>query len=94
MMTQTVTQTVNYLSAKVENLHKLPVYRYMAEVASNDCDEEGIPLTFKTIDVVVTEPGDAAVKELIAATKWLEGYTMVHCWEPWDETGLPDDAPF
>lgn len=89
-----MTQTVDYLSAKVEDLHKLPVYRYMAEVASDTCDEEGIPIEFRTIDVVVTEPGEEAVKQLIAATSWLKDFTLVHCWEPWTETGIPDDAPF
>lgn len=63
-------------------------HRYMVELASNELelDRDGIPVPvdYKTVDVVVTEPTEQAIKTLIAATSWLAGYTMVSHWVPDD----------
>lgn len=84
---------MTYLTAEIQSPETL-VFRYMAEVASNDHDDEGVPFEFKTIDVLVTERSKMAVATLIKACGWLDNFTLVSIWEPWEETGLPDDAPF
>lgn len=60
-------------------------YRYFVELASNKLDYEGVPDHYQIIDVVVTEPTTEAIATLIAATGWLEGYTVVSHWTPADE---------
>lgn len=61
-------------------------YRYFVELASDKLDFEGVPESFQIIDVVVLEPTEAAISTLIAATGWLQGYTMVSHWTPEDCT--------
>lgn len=59
-------------------------YRYFVELVSKKLDCEGDAEDCQIVDVVVTEPTEAAIKTLIAATGWLEGYSMVGCWVPED----------
>jgi hypothetical protein len=59
-------------------------HRFMAEVASNKVDFEGVPVDFKTIDVVVMSPTKQAIELLIAAADWLKGYSLVSFWTPED----------
>ena len=63
-------------------------FRYFCELASNELelDRDGIPVPvdYKTVDLVVTEPTEQAIKTLIAAADWLKGYTMVSHWVPED----------
>lgn len=64
--------------------------RYKVELASNevelDRDGNAVPKYFKTIDLVVAEPTEEAIKTLIAAADWLTNYTMVSYWKPCDGT--------
>lgn len=59
-------------------------HRFMADVASNQLDFEGVPVDVQTIDVLVIDPSEAAIKLLIASTKWLKGYSLIKFWEPED----------
>ncbi len=59
-------------------------HRFMVEVASNEVDFEGVPVDFKVIDVVVTKPSKQAIKSLISAADWLQGYSLVRFWIPED----------
>jgi hypothetical protein len=57
-------------------------YRYFVELALDKLDHEGVPERFQIIDVVVLEPTEEAIKILIAAAGWLDGWSMVSCWVP------------
>jgi hypothetical protein len=57
-------------------------YRYFVELASDKLDHERVPEKFQIVDVVVLEPTEQAIKTLIAAAGWLQGYTMVSHWVP------------
>lgn len=79
--------STSYLTApKAEKSQR--TYRYMCQLASNelelDCDGIPVPKHFQIVDVVVTEPTEAAIITLIAAAGWLDGYTMVSHWVPDD----------
>ncbi len=67
-------------------------HRFMVELASDELelDRDGIPVPvdYKMVDLVVTEPTKTAIQTLIAATSWLKGYTMVSHWIP------EDNCPF
>lgn len=72
---------------------KAPTYRYLVELASieSELDKDGfeVPVAYKTIDVVVTEPTTAAIKLLISSCQWLQGWELASFW-----VGEPEDAPF
>ena len=57
-------------------------YRYYVEVACLKRDFEGVPEFTRTIDVVVTQPTPDALRQLINACGWLNGYELVSYWEP------------
>lgn len=63
-------------------------HRFLVELASDktelDCEGVPVPKEFKTIDVVVLEPTEQAIKTLIAAADWLKGYSLVSFWTPED----------
>jgi len=67
---------------------KTRTYRFYVELASTNCDYEGVPEWTRTIDVVVSEPTLEAITQLIAACEWLQGYELVSFWQP------EDSAPF
>ena len=59
---------------------KLKGYRYFVDLVSTDYElQDGYPVPKKaeTIDVLVTEPTEAAIKLLIASCRWLEDYEIV-----------------
>ncbi len=85
------TGQVNYLTERVENFHLKPAYRYTVEVASYTCDRDGIPDTWKILDVVVSERSIEKVRELVETTPWLKGFGITSYWE---ETEDPNEAPF
>ena len=64
-------------------------YRYFVELASNETEldawGEPVPVSFKTLDVVVAEPGIDAVVGLLVQQDWLNGYTVCDYWQPEDE---------
>ncbi len=53
-----------------------------------DWRENPVPKNSKVIDIVVTQPTRSAIKQLIAACEWLQGYELVSFWQP------EDSAPF
>lgn len=57
-------------------------HRFLVELASIELDFEGVPVDVKTIDVVVTNPNEAAIQLLIATTDWLKGYSLKSFWQP------------
>lgn len=59
-------------------------HRYMVELASNDIDFEGVPVAFKTLDVVVTEPTLDAISVLLQSSGHLNGWGLVDHWIPQD----------
>ncbi len=67
-------------------------YRYFCELASLEVDFEGLSLHYQVIDVVVLEPTEQAIKNLIASAGWLRGYILVKFWAP--QPDLDGDAPF
>lgn len=80
-----------YLTAPAAQETKL-TYRYFAELASLELDYEGLSMHYQVIDLVVLEPTEEAVKTLIAAAGWLQGYTLVKFWSPQPDSD--EDAPF
>jgi hypothetical protein len=91
----TTTMQSQELEAYIENQHSgvalltapqaiasPSTYRYMVELASDRLDRDGVPLEFKTIDVLVTEPTEEAINLLLQSANWLEGFTMVDYWQP------------
>ncbi len=64
-------------------------YRYYVQLASKQRDWEGVPEVTRTIDVVVTQPTQNAIVQLINACGWLKDWELVSYWEPYF-----DSAPF
>ena len=61
---------------------KLCGYRYFVDLVSREYElQDGYPVPKKaeTIDVLVTQPTEAAIKLLVASCRWLEGYEIVGC---------------
>lgn len=59
---------------------KLQGYRFFVELVSTDWElQDGYPVPkhHETIDVVVTEPTEAAIKLLVASCGWLHDYQIV-----------------
>lgn len=75
---------MTYLTAPIKDKTSL-TYRYYVELVSRQLDEYEVACRVQIVDVVVTEPTETAIKTLIAATSWLEGYRIVACWVPADE---------
>lgn len=79
-----------YLTDSVAYTTATQVYRYFAELASKELDHEGIPVRFKTIDVLVLEPTRDAIAQLINSCEWLSEYSLVDFWSPTpDEESTP-----
>ncbi|URD53717.1 hypothetical protein [Chroococcidiopsis sp. CCNUC1] len=71
---------------------KLVGHRFLVELVSRKyelLDDRAIPVSTRTIDVVVTQPTFDAIASLIAACSWLKGYSIVSYSEP-----SFDEAPF
>jgi hypothetical protein len=72
--------------------HKLVGHRYLVELVSRKYElqeDRAVPVSTRTIDVVVTQPTIEAIASLIAACSWLKGYSIVSYHEPSFES-----APF
>jgi hypothetical protein len=65
-----------------------PTYRFYAELASNELDYEGIPERVCIVDVVVTLPCEAAVRQLLDQKGWLNEWGIIGIWVP------EEDSPF
>lgn len=59
-------------------------YRYYVELASDELDHEGVPESYRIVDVVVLENTLDAIKAVITAADWLSGYTIAAHWLPKD----------
>lgn len=79
-----------YLTAPEAISTSAQTYRYIVELASNNCDWEGVPTDWKKIDVVVMEPTRDAIALVIAAAGWLKDWGIADYWQPID----CEDCPF
>jgi hypothetical protein len=65
---------------------KLTGRRFFVELASHEVELDAwgipVPVDFKTIDVVVTEPTREAISAQIVDYQWLKGYSIVDYWQP------------
>lgn len=65
---------------------KLTGHRFIVELASHEVELDTwgipVPVDFKTIDVVVTEPTREAISAQIVDYQWLKGYSIVDYWQP------------
>ncbi len=59
-------------------------YRYMVKLFTKAVDYWGVPSDVSTLDVVVTDPTEAAVTELVRLFGWLTDWTIAAIWEPED----------
>lgn len=94
MMTQTKISDRIYpmLTAPEVKERKLTGHRYLVELVSRKYElqeDRAVPVSTRTIDVVVTQPTSDAIASLIAACSWLKGYSIVS----YDEPSF-DEAPF
>lgn len=53
-----------------------PAHRFIVDLTSDDLDFEGVPINFKTIDVLVAEPSKVAIEAAIATDDSLNGYSV------------------
>lgn len=77
-MTQTDATAAINATAAIEGIK---TYRYFAELASNTMDHEGIPMGFKVVDVMVCEPSEAAILELLGEKGWLKHWILIDFWQ-------------
>jgi len=77
-----------YLTAPNAQKTQHRTYRWKVQLASNQLEldryGEPVPQDYKIIDVVVLSPGEAPIRQLIATTSWLNGFSIVGIWEPED----------
>lgn len=61
---------------------KLQGYRYFVDLVSTDYElQDGypVPKRSETVDVLVVDPSEDAIRLLVASCRWLEGYEIVGC---------------
>ena len=80
IMPQTATPIIN----TTDGINGVKSYRYLAELASNAMDDEEIPMDFKVVDVMVAEPSEAAILELLGEKGWLKNWGLVSFWQEVD----------
>jgi len=76
---------MTYLTASEAKTTKQHAYRYLVELASNQLDHKGVPVSYHTVDVVVLENTLKAIKAVITAAGWLSNYTVMAYWLPEDD---------
>lgn len=59
-------------------------YRYYVELASTQLDDDGIPERFRVVDVVVVQPTQSAIENVLSSNDWLQGYSLTSYWQPED----------
>lgn len=68
-------------------------YRFFIELASHEVElypwDEPVPVSFKIVDVVVSQPIAQAIATLIASYEWLNGYSIVHYWQENEDEYCP-----
>ena len=67
-----------------EALSANQTYRYFCELVSIQLDYDGIPETFRVVDVLVAQPTQSAIENALDSGDWLEGYSLVNYWLPED----------
>ena len=73
---------------------KLTGHRYFVQLVSKSWelqDDRAVPSSDKVIDVVVVEPTESAIRQLIASAGWLVGWEMVDFWQ---EAATDSYVPF
>lgn len=83
MMAQTrLHRTFPLLTSPEVYAWDLTGYRYFVELVSNKTqlqEDRPIPIHTQVIDVVVTQPTEEAIAQLIATCNWLKDYSIVSC---------------
>jgi hypothetical protein len=57
-------------------------YRFYVQLWSLQTDEEGEPVDYQMLDVLVTEPSFKAIAQLLRAAGWLDQWQVVDYWMP------------
>ena len=57
-------------------------YRFYVQLWSLQTDEEGEPVDFEMVDVLVCEPSFKAISQLLKVTGWLDQWQVVDYWMP------------
>lgn len=73
------------LTAPEVKEQKLTGHRYLVELVSKQVElheDRAVPVSTRTIDVVVTQPTLDAIASLVAACSWLKGYEVISYNEP------------
>jgi hypothetical protein len=63
---------------------KLVGHRYYVQLVSKDWelqDDHPVPRKSEVIDLVVTEPTEAAIRELVESVGWLSNWRIVDFWQ-------------
>jgi len=73
------------LLTAADTLSANQTYRYFCELASTQLDYDGIPETFRIVDVLVmAQPTQSAIENALNSGDWLQGYSLVSYWQPED----------
>lgn len=79
---------ITLLCASKTLISPASAHRFKVELAELELvlDAQGVPVpaSFKTIDVLVTEPTKEVIAALLAATGHLNGYQITNYWVPID----------
>lgn len=74
---------------------KLVGHRYFVDLDSLEYelqDDYPVPKSHKTVDVLVVEPTEKAIRELVANCGWLQNYKIVQIRKPAPD--FDEEAPF
>ena len=57
-------------------------YRFIVELYSKQVDEDEIPVDYEFLDIVVTDPTEATIRQLLQVSGYLELWQLVDYWMP------------
>lgn len=77
---------VAYFTDPQTSIPGAETYRYYAELASNELDEEGISERFIIADVLVAINCEAAVRQVLDDKGLLHEWGIVAIWQPEEES--------
>lgn len=75
---------MTYITASEAQTAKQRTYRYFVQLVSTKLDEQGVPESYRVIDLMVLENTWEGIKAVIAAAGWLSAYTIMSHWIPSD----------
>ncbi len=75
---------MTYITAPEAKTTKQRTYRYFVQLVSTKTDEQGVPASYRIVDVVVLENTLEAIKTIIVAAGYLSDYTVFAHWTPSD----------